>query len=145
MNSYFDATYIYILLVWFASLWLHTSQLLRKHNFFFTRILTKWLTYSSRRWAGSTPFFLRTNRYRRLTSGQSRNNFSTSTLPINPVAPVISTFLPANHSGMLGRDDGSTAPTVESVIIKMFFIFYFCRVWGVNFVCEFCNTLYALI
>lgn len=58
---------------------------------------TIWLMYSSRRCSVSTPRLVRISRYIAATSGQSRNSFSTNTLPIKPVAPVTKTTLPANH------------------------------------------------
>lgn len=44
------------------------------------------------------PAFGLTRMYRILTSGHERRSFSTSTFPMKPVAPVISTFFPAYHS-----------------------------------------------
>lgn len=44
------------------------------------------------------PAFGLTRMYRALTSGHERRSFSTSTFPMKPVAPVISTFFPAYHS-----------------------------------------------
>lgn len=65
------------------------------------------------------PAFGLTRMYRALTSGHERRSFSTSTFPMKPVAPVISTFFPAYHSEietmMSMTDERRSSWTLETI------------------------------
>lgn len=85
----------------------------------YSYVHTTHFKYWSLRTSGVRPRFERINKYSPFTSGQLLRSFSTSTLPMKPVAPVISIFLPAYQEATCDFSSSSSFPICSVNVCMM--------------------------